>query len=92
MPSPERHNQTWHAQRGRLARRSKAIQAGITAASGRVAPGGCPPGAPMDPDVRDYRIRLFDVCVRYEMYECTMRGLGSGSRSSSAAIRVQLIE
>jgi hypothetical protein len=25
----------------------------------RVAPGGCPPGAPTDPDVRSYRIRLF---------------------------------
>jgi hypothetical protein len=31
----------------------------------RVAPGGHPPGAPTDPDVRDYRIRLFGARTCY---------------------------
>jgi len=35
---------------------------GIRAA--RVAPGSCLPGAPTDPDVRNYRIRLFESRVR----------------------------
>ena len=30
---------------------------------GRVAPGDCSPGAPTDPDVRSYRIRLLGPCV-----------------------------
>ena len=33
-------------------------------ALGWVAPGGCPPGAPVDPDVRNYRIRLPELQVR----------------------------
>ena len=31
----------------------------------QVGPGGCPPRPPTDPDVRDYRIRLFEVRLRY---------------------------
>ena len=31
----------------------------------RVDPGGCPPGPPTDPDVRDYRIRLLGMRFRY---------------------------
>jgi hypothetical protein len=31
----------------------------------RVGPGGCPPGPPTDPDVRDSRIRLVEAKVRY---------------------------
>jgi len=31
---------------------------------GRVAPGDCSPGAPTDPDVRDYRIRLLGSAIR----------------------------
>jgi hypothetical protein len=42
---------------------------------GRVAPGRCLPGAPTDPDVRDYRIRLFETGIRY----VTRSGLGFGS-------------
>jgi hypothetical protein len=34
---------------------------------GRVAPGGFPPGAPTDPDVRDSRIRLLASRLRYTM-------------------------
>lgn len=33
-------------------------------AMGRVAPGGSPPGAPTDPDVRNSRIRLFGLRIR----------------------------
>jgi hypothetical protein len=47
-----------------------------------VAPGGFPPGAPTDPDVRDYRIRLFDLRVRYVPRGPTMKARvmdGSGS-------------
>jgi hypothetical protein len=31
----------------------------------RVGPGGCPPRPPTDPDVRDYRIRLLEMRLRY---------------------------
>jgi hypothetical protein len=47
--------------------------------STRVAPGGCPPGAPTDPDVRDYRIRLFVTRVRYAReYGLAILAVGSG--------------
>jgi len=36
------------------------------------------------------RIRLFESQVRYVMYRCTIRGGGSGCRSSSLAIFAQL--
>ncbi len=35
---------------------------------GRVDPGSCPPGPPADPDVRDYRIRLFRRLLEYEHF------------------------
>ena len=31
----------------------------------QVGPGGCPPRPPTEPDVRDYRIRLFGMWFRY---------------------------
>ena len=31
----------------------------------QVGPGGCPPRPPADPDVRDYRIRLLGMWLRY---------------------------
>jgi hypothetical protein len=34
---------------------------------GRVALGSCPPRAPSDPDVRNYRIRLLEQRLRYEL-------------------------
>ncbi len=34
---------------------------------GRVALGSCPPKAPTDPDVRNYRIRLLEQQLRYEL-------------------------
>ena len=34
---------------------------------GRVALGSYPPRAPTDPDVRNYRIRLLEQQVRYEL-------------------------
>ncbi len=34
---------------------------------GRVALGSCPPRAPSDPDVRNYRIRLLEQQLRYEL-------------------------
>jgi hypothetical protein len=37
----------------------------LVARGARVAPGGVPPGAPTDPDVRDSRIRLFVTRLRY---------------------------
>jgi hypothetical protein len=54
----------------------------------RVAPGGFPPGAPTDPDVRISRIRLLRAWIRYVAcrYWWTMRGSGSGSRSRIAFI------
>ena len=45
---------------------------------GRVAPGNCSPEAPTDPDVRDYRIRLFGPRFRYVTVEERIRGCGSG--------------
>jgi hypothetical protein len=42
---------------------------------GRVAPGRCLPGAPTDPDVRNYRIRLFEAGFRY----APRSGLGFGN-------------
>ena len=51
----------------------------------RVAPGDCSPGAPTDPDVRISRIRLLETRFRYVLL-WTMRGGGSGSRSSSLRI------
>jgi len=56
---------------------------------GRVAPVNCP-GAPTDPDVRDYRIRLFSARARYagraRLESC---GPGSGYCSSSRSISFQ---
>ncbi len=34
---------------------------------GRVALGSCPPRTPSDPDVRNYRIRLLEQQLRYEL-------------------------
>jgi hypothetical protein len=55
----------------------------------RVAPGDRSPGAPTDPDVRDYRIRLVRARVRYVAYRRVMRGGGSGKRSSRSSSRCQ---
>lgn len=53
----------------------------------RVAPGSYPPGAPTDPAVRDYRSRLVEMKVHYGAYRrCTMRGRGSGNRSSTLSM------
>jgi len=49
-------------------------------AFGRVAPGGYPPGAPTDPDVRVYRIRLFEGWVRYAGRSRLSAGFGNGKR------------
>jgi len=44
---------------------------------GRVALGSCPPRAPTDPDVRNYRIRLFEQRLRYELrWRITTSGSG----------------
>jgi hypothetical protein len=43
--------------------------------SGRVAPGDCSPGAPTDPDVRDYRIRLFGSWICHESAATPTRAL-----------------
>lgn len=56
----------------------------------RVAPGRCFPGAPTDPDVRNSRIRLFGSRLRYVPYRWTIRGGGSGWRSSNRCIACQL--
>ncbi len=54
-------------------------------------PGGFPPGAPTDPDMRNSRIRLVGARVRYAGRVRPERcGLGSGYRSSSRTISVQL--
>ena len=53
-------------------------------------PGRFPDRAPTDPDVRNSRIRLFGSRICYVMYRCTMRGAGSGNRSSSRSILSQL--
>ena len=55
----------------------------------RVALGGCPPRAPTDPGVRNYRTRLVRTRLCYAANRCTMRGRGSGKRSSSARMRCQ---
>jgi hypothetical protein len=46
--------------------------------SGRVAPEGCYSEAPTDPDMRDYRIRLFSPRLSYVTGEGRMRGCGKG--------------
>jgi len=46
---------------------------------GRVALGSCPPRAPTDPDVRNYRIRLLEQQLRYEL-RCRITTSGSGYR------------
>ena len=44
---------------------------------GRVALGSCPPRAPTDPDVRNYRIRLLEQRLRYELrWKITTSGNG----------------
>ena len=48
----------------RLIRESKLPERKLLADC-RVAPGGCPPGAPTDPAVRDYRSRLLGSWIRY---------------------------
>jgi hypothetical protein len=57
----------------------------------RVATGGHPPGAPTDPDMQDYRIRLFGARARYagrtRLESC---GPGSGYLSSSRSISFQV--
>ena len=45
---------------------------------GRVAPEDCSSEAPTDPDMRDYRIRLFSPRLRYVTGEGRMRGCGKG--------------
>ena len=49
-------------------------------ALGRVAPGGCPPGAPTDPDVRVSRIRLFEGWICYAGRSRLSAGFGNGKR------------
>jgi hypothetical protein len=50
----------------------------------RVALGSCPPRAPTDPDVRNYRIRLVRSTLHTRRYtEWTTRAAGSGIRSSN---------
>ncbi len=44
---------------------------------GRVALGSYPPRAPTDPDVRNYRIRLLEQRLRYEL-RCRITTSGSG--------------
>ena len=39
----------------------------LTHKTARVALGDCSPKAPTDPDVRDYRFRLFATWIRYAM-------------------------
>ena len=46
--------------------------------NGRVAPEDCSSEAPTDPDMRDYRIRLFSPRLRYVTGEGRMRGCGKG--------------
>jgi len=55
--------------------------------SGRVAPGDCSPGAPTDPDVRNYRIRLFEKRIHYASLR--VDGRGNGKIRSSAFIQSQ---
>ena len=55
-----------------------------------MAPGGYPPGAPADPDVRNSRIRLLETRFRYVRYPWTTRAGGSGKRSSSRVIHNQV--
>ena len=47
-------------------------------AAGWVASGDCSPEAPADPDVRNYRIRLFGARIRYVTAVERMRGSGRG--------------
>jgi len=57
----------------------------------RVAPGGDPPGAPTDPDVRISRIRLVEARRRYgDRTLWTARAGGRGKRCNSARNRSQL--
>src|SRR5262249_31334990 len=50
----------------------------------RVALGSCPPRAPTDPDVRNYRIRLVRPTLHTRRYtEWTTRAAGGGTRPSS---------
>jgi hypothetical protein len=59
----------------RLLSRSR-VTAGLKC--GRVAPEDCSSEAPTDPDMRDYRIRLFSPRLRYVTGEGRMRGCGKG--------------
>jgi CRP-like cAMP-binding protein len=45
---------------------------------GRVVSGDCSPETPTEPDVRNYRIRLFGSRLRYAMIAGRMCGCGSG--------------
>ena len=54
-----------------------------------MAPGDCSPGAPTDPDVRNYRIRLFEKRVCYVSLSLRMEGRGSGKIRKSAFIHSQ---
>jgi len=53
FPAPRRLPSDEPARRGRVGLRRQ------------VAPGDCSPGAPTDPDLRSYRIRLFGLRVRW---------------------------
>jgi len=47
----------------------------------QVGPGGCPPGPPTDPDVRDYRIRLLGTADSLRTTCAVGLRLPSGLRS-----------
>lgn len=61
---------------------------------GRVA-GALSAPAPTDPDVRHYRIRLFEIAIHLVLVaptaECTTRGRGSGYRRSRLLKRCQVM-
>ena len=52
----------------------------------RVAPGDCSPGAPTDPDVQNYCIRLVRVRTRY-VNPRVILGVGSANRFPMARMR-----
>ncbi len=57
---------------------------------GRVALGSCPPRARSDPDVRNYRIRLLEQRLRYEL-RWRIATSGSGYRLSRRLKRSHVI-
>src|SRR5262245_18181103 len=63
---------------------ARVVKGRIATGLCRVALGSCPPRAPTDPDVRNYRIRLVRPTLHTRRYtEWTTRAAGSGIRPSS---------